>query len=175
VTRETLDETLDRVARDLTAVARDATFVARLRPQLDAPVRHGSALRTFAAAACMLAVATAAVLLRNSDSGTRALTSINRPASAAPAATAIEGVGATSELFAPRVEAVTTSNRAASTGLDTDHSRLESTIPALSSPPELDVAHLELDPLVVHPVDVSGLEIAGLSVTDLGAAGEPKE
>ena len=71
MTHETLDETLDRVANEITAVSPDAAFVARLRPQLDESVRQPFGSRTLIAATCVLALAVAARLVRHDDGGTR--------------------------------------------------------------------------------------------------------
>ena len=178
MTRETLDETLDRVAAEMTAVPPDETFIARVRPSLDRPARRGFGLRTFAIAPCLLALAVAAALMRPSGSGTRPVATSARSTCDRPTVTALETMPAGMEPSTPRAETVTATTRASgavSTGVGIDHARADFAIPALPPPPELDVAHLALDPLVVHPVDVSSIEIAEILVADLGPAEEPKE
>jgi len=175
VTRETLDETLDRVANEITAVPPDAAFVARLRPQLDESVGQPFGWRTLVAATCVLALALAASLVRHDDAGTR------RASEAPPAIVRplpLEAERAVDASVA-RAEGHEEPSIGAATGGRT-HVRMEqpiveSGIPALPVPLTIDLAHLQLDPLVVDPVDFSRIEIADISVTGLGASEEPKE
>jgi len=176
VTRETLDETLDRVAAEMTTTAPDAAFVMRLRPRLDAPARHGFVLKTLAAGACIMALALSGALLRTSDRDAGHVASMRRPAIDRPATAPLANPSAPTETFASRVQDVVSTNRAAApASVSSQPAHLDSTIPPLSPLPDLDLAHLEFDALVVHPMDVSSLQIDGLSVTELGGAEEPKE
>lgn len=176
MTRETLDETIDRVANEITAVPEEATFVARLRPQLDEPVRQAFGLRTLIAATCVLALAVAAGLMRHNDPGTGRVPVIQsenaRPVS--PSAQTARSEGDRVEQHG-RAVAAPDRGTVAVPRVEIEHEVAESAIPALSDPSLLDLAHLQLDHLVVEPVEVSSIEIPEISVPGLGASEEPKE
>jgi len=175
VTRETLDETLDRVANEITAVPPDVAFVARLRPQLDESVGQPFGWRTLVAATCVVALAVAANLVRHNGAGTR------RASEAPPAVVrplpleAERAVDANVARAKGHEEPSIGSATAGRAHVRMEHPVAESAIPALTVPPTIDLAHLQLDPLVVDPVDFSRIEIADISVTGLGASEEPKE
>lgn len=172
--RETLDETLDRVANQITAVPQDATFVARLRPHLDASGRQLSGLHTLIAATCVLALAVG--LMRSSDPGTRRSSPI-QTASARPAAPPAQTARSESEPVDRQALRATTTDRATAAvpRSEIEHTVAVSAIPALPAPPIIDLAHLQLDGLVVEPVEVSSIEIPEISVADLRMSEEPKE
>jgi hypothetical protein len=176
VTRETLDETLDRVAREITAVPPDTTFGARLRPRLDEPVRQVFGPRTLVAATCVLALAVAAGLVRHNDPATPRV-SVTQSAIAGQAAPSAQIARFAGDRADQHAGAAATTARAtvALPRVEIEHTAAESAIPALLGPSVLDVAHLQLDRLVVEPVEVSSLEIPEISVTDLGAPEGPKE
>jgi hypothetical protein len=116
--------------------------------------------------------------VRNTGSGTRPATAVAGSTSGQPMETPLNTSHEEREPSTARGEAVMTTrqaNHAVSSGAETAYAGVASTIAALSSPSELGVAHLALDPLVVDPVDVSDLEIPGLSLTELDASQDPKE
>lgn len=172
--RETLDETLDRVANEITAVPPDVALVARLRPQLDESVGQPFGWRTLVAATCVLALALAASLVRHNDAGTRRASEAP-PALVRPLPLEAERAVDANVARAGHEEQSIGAATAGQAHVRMEHPVVESAIPALPVPPAIDLAHLQLDPLVVDAVNFSRIELADISVTDLGAAGEPKE
>ena len=157
MTRETLDETIDRVANEITAVPPDSTVVARLGPQLDEPVRQAFGLRTLIAVTCVLGLAVAAGLMRSSAPGTRR-TPVMPSANARPAAPPAPTARTVGDPADQQAGMATTADRAtvAVPGGQIEHAIAES-IPALANPSLIDLAHLQFDQLVVEPVELSSL------------------
>lgn len=176
MTRETLDETLDRVANAITAVPPDPTFAERLRPALAGPAGPPVGWRASLVVACVLLLAVTAGLVRHRDSGIRRA-AVEKPyAVAQPEALQAErATSAEVVRAADRDERSTASARASAVRVETGGGIGESAIPALSPPPNIAFAHLQLDPLVVDPVDLARIELTDISVTTLGVSEEPKE
>jgi hypothetical protein len=168
MTRETLDDAVDRVAGEITAVERDPTFGARLRVRLDEP-RMVNSGRVAAVAAATLAIGLAiAGGMSNHEDQSR------RDAPAAPVATVPTGAPS-AETEAPKSRSVvwpTGRNAAIARRANRPALDAASAVEMVNAPPGLAVADLQLDPLSVPPVVVPGLEIMELSVTGLGIAEE---
>jgi len=172
VTRETLDETVDRVAAALTVVPADPSFSQRLRPRLG-----GSAHLVWMAVAASTAVVAIAIAttLRVREP---ALVPLHRPIAAvagtpppiAPADVASPGVAPTGQV------AVAARPRVAVRVAHAEHSSDESTaaMPALTAPDELAVDRLILPPLVIEPVALDSIGMDTIAVADIGGAA-PKE
>lgn len=176
MTRETLDETVDRVAAALTIVPADPSFSERLRPKLD-----GQSRLTWMAVATSAAVAAIAI---GTTLGVREQASmpVNRPIAAA-VQTPAAWIAAPS-VPSPRVGTAVHITRAERAGgaigvaagvAHAQHGSDESTaaIPALAGPDELAVDHLILAPLVIEPVALESLEMDTIAVSGIG--GDPKE
>ena len=135
MTRETLDETIDRVANEITAVPAKATCVARLRPQLDEPVRQVFGPRTLIAATCVLALAVAAGLVRHNDPGTSRVPVI-QSATARPVAPSTQTARFEGDRVDRHAGAAATTDRAtvALSRVEIEHTVSESAIPALLDP-----------------------------------------
>ena len=169
MTRETLDETIDRVAGEMTAVPSDAAFVARLRAEFDRP-QPRSGVWTACIAFAVLALAIAPVLFRSrgavpSAMPAPAVASVP-PVESRPAIAATMPAPSGTGRAMPGARVPARIDRAAN-GL--------ATIPALPTPADLDLAHLELEPLDIAPADVSSLELPDISIAGLGSTGDPKE
>lgn len=172
MTRETLDDTVDRIAAALTAVPPDPGFSQRLRPKLDGSSRLG--WMAVSAAAAVIALAILATLGRREPALVRAtapLVAVSEKPATIPSM----------RVASPRVEParrIATAARApvVTTAGPAEHGRGEpvAAIPALAVPDELDVGHLILPPLVIDAVALESLGTDTIAVPALGAA-DPKE
>jgi len=174
--REALDDTIDRVAAELTAVAADPTLAGRITARLESPPRS-----TFGWRLAIGAVATGAAVMV-------AAFVLNTPPSPA---TNDEPVAQALSLPAPSPETgvSVTATRTPDSPMR-DRGRLAPVvrrasardplpefrqIDALSSPAMLAVEDLSTDSLTVAPVDITPLYVADLIVGDVSGRQEPKE
>jgi len=170
VTPETLDESLDRVATAMTAVPVDATFVTRLQQRLDHPRRFSLGVHTIGVAAAAAAIVLAAFVVQ--DSGRAPI----RQTQSHSATSRIEPVAPAVVNSPPPGVGVPAPSPVAMRYATSDPANLSPpAIPALATPADLALGHLQVEPLIVAPVDMATLEIAELSIADLGATDEPKE
>ena len=172
--RETLDETIDRVAATLTAVPADPGFSERLAPRLAGRGDGWSNRWLFAAAAAAAVVVLALVVSDRRDQGGTAPQSAPRnaivssptvapgPVNAAPAVAAEE----------PMIEQAVLAAAPAPEFIGSDVERPPA-IAALAAPEGIGVDTLQLEALHVTPVDVGEIDIASLEIREIGAPEEP--
>ena len=172
MTRETIDDAIDRVAGELTAAAADAAFVARLRLRLERGPRVPVGWRAIGVAIAVVLLAVLASLFR-SDTSVPRVPADSLTANDVPHAPTV----ASAEAAVPDLMTATApvTPRAPDTRRIVEPPVDPHAIAALPAQRVLDVAHLQLEPLSVSPVDLSSLEITGLSMNDPGSIEEPKE
>jgi hypothetical protein len=169
VTRETLDETIDRVAATLTFVPADASFSQRLRPKLGA----ASGVSWFAVAAATTAVAVAVVVaftVRDQRQVPRDAR-LRAPLPAAAPEREVTPEPSTAMTTMPPNAAVMT---IADVARDRDETPREASIPALAAPDDLAINHLTLVPLAIDPVELERIDVDAIELTEIGVA-DPKE
>ena len=166
--RETVDETIDRVAAGLTMVPADPAAARRIAAQVNEDVRFAWP-RFVVATAVVGAVVVLAVVLRKNEREAPPIF-VARSDVSAPA----------SELPRPTV---------APQSITTDVRRMtrkraavvEETLPeipqidALPSPPPIGVDDLSTSTLTIEPVSVAPLDLANLVVADVGARDNREE
>jgi hypothetical protein len=171
--RESIDETIDRVAAALTMVPADSALAARIAERIDT---HGSTafawprLALGAAAIAVVAIVAAAVF---SDQGDVAPREDVRVTEMAPPA---EEPRTTAPTVAAPVGQVTQAARARRPR-SVEHAPLPAIpqIDALPSPALLAVDTLPTNTLTIAPVDLEPLNLANLAVSEIDARDEPKE
>ena len=171
--RESIDETIDRVAAALTVVPADSALAARIAERIDT---HGSTaaarprLALGAAAITVAAIIAAAVF---SDHGEVAPREDVRVTETAPAAREPRTTAPT--VAAPVGQATQTAR--AQTPRSVERALLPEIpqIDALPSPAVLAVDTLPTNTLTIAPVDLEPLNLADLAVGEIDARDEPKE
>jgi hypothetical protein len=171
--RESIDETIDRVAAALTMVPADSALAARIAERIDT---HGSTafawprLALGAAAIAVVAIVAAAVF---SDQGDVAPREDVRVTEMAPSA---EEPRTTAPTVAAPVGQVTQAARARRPRSIERPSLLQiPQIDALPWPAVLTVETLSTGTLTIAPVDLAPLDVTRLAVVDIEAPNEPKE
>ena len=169
--RETLDETIDRVAATLTAVPADPGFTQRLAPRLTRE-RPGWN-HTWLVGAAAAAVIFVALLVNNGRDA-----SVNAPlgvvAENAPAAPLVQGTTA-SVIEEPTVEQTTASVDPAPAVVEVNEPAPPPAIAALAAPEGIGVETLQLEALAVMPVEIGEIDIASLEVREIDGFEDPKE
>ena len=169
--RETLDETIDRVAAAMTAMPADPGFGERLAPRFASSAPWAARSLLFAAAAAAM------VLL--------AVTMTNRRE---PAAVHIAAAPATGSPPAPTADAleprdiladaapVSPAPTGAAEGVEPHaHADAAPGIAALTPPDSLHVENLAVHQLTIEAVEVERLEVPTLEIAALGVVDEEKE
>lgn len=173
--RETLDETIDRVAATLTAVPADPGFTERLASRLTGRSHAwpNSWLLAGAAAAAALVIAVLASSGRNAGMHTPQDTI----AASAPAAPALVEHLAAPVAEAPPIEQTSAPVDRAPAVVESEDGDLARppAIAALAAPDGIGVATLQLEALYVTPVDIGQIDIASLEVREIDGFEEPKE
>jgi hypothetical protein len=173
--RETIDDTIDRVAAELTLVAADPALPERITARLERQPRVTFGWRLAIGAAATAAAAMLAALVINAPPSpaidhARTADASSVPSRAiAPAAVALRAPSVSTR---DRVARVAPMPRTASAIEPLPEFRQ---IDALPSPAMLAVDDLNTDLLSVTPVDVAPLDLADLVVGDVSARDEPKE
>ena len=169
MTRETLDEAIDRVASALTAVPPDPGFARRLETRLEA---RSSGLPLWIGASAIATVIVAAVAISlNWQPRAPSIEDRSRPAAVASSS------GPAVSSAAIVIPAVAAERRADASGRPRAEV-IEPFVPAiaaLSTPELLNVDALAFESLTIAPVEFGELDLASLEVRDLGATGESKE
>ena len=179
---ETVDETIDRVAGEMTAVVADPTLTARVRERLH-PGRPPWVMPALAVASLVGIVAVAVVSMTPSDDTVLpregAELSAADIAPLVALARSVEGSGMASDLDETTV---------AVRGTDSGRVRQESEIPDAAvpamvadadppgAPAPLAIAELSVSPLTwPGTAEIAALEVAPLEVLELDLTEEPKE
>ena len=175
--REGIDDTIDRVAAELTLVAADPALPARLAAHLERQPRVTFGWRLAIGAAATAAAAMLAAFVINAPPPPaidRARTADALPVSVPSREIAPAAVAARASLVPTRdrVGRAAPMPRGASAIEPLPEFRQ---IDALPSPAILAVDELNTDLLTVAPVDVAPLDLANLVVGDVSARDEPKE
>jgi hypothetical protein len=170
---ESVDETIDRVAAQLTMVPADAALAARVAGQRGVETANPFRWQRLAfGAAAVTAVAIVALLVPREPRN-------HTPADIARAPSAVV------RTEAPRAAVAAEAAPAAVTPLLSVNRRRRSASPpplpempqieALSSPVLLTVETLTKDTLTVTPVDLAPLDLSGLTVAPIDERDQPKE
>jgi hypothetical protein len=175
--REAIDDTIDRVAAELTLVAADPELPGRITAHLERQPRMTFGWRLAIGAAATAAAAMLAAFVLNappSPAIDHARTADALPVSAPSREIAPAAVAAPAPIVPTRdrVARVASVPRGASAIEPLPEFRQ---IDALPSPAMLAVDDLNTDLLTVAPVDVAPLDLANLVVGEVAARDEPKE
>jgi hypothetical protein len=167
VTNERIDETIDRVASELTAVPPDLSFSARLRERLPDPRRRTTPLLLASAIAAL--VIAIAMFARYAPSS---------PPQSPPARAGLAPARDETTIASGPVTSVP-DPRADTSGDETVGKRgtLAIDLPGMT-PAEVDspvLAALVVDELNVDAVDVAPLDITTIEISDIDIGQEPKE
>ena len=174
--RETIDETIDRVAAQLTMVPADPALAGRIAEQLDTDAPFAW-MRWLLATGAVAAVAVLAVVVFNSSRAPQ-------PADIARATAPVPGpTGETPHAEAARASASPQIAMTAPTRGVTRRRSAEAHPPlpelpqidALESPVLLAVDNIPTKTLTIEPVDLAPLDLANLAVRELGERDDPKE
>lgn len=167
MTRETLDEAIDRVASALTAVPPDPGFARRLDTRLTA---NSSGLSVWMGASAIAMVVVAAVVI-----------SLNQPPDVPSPVAPLRPAAVTSS-EPPAISATAIVTPPVAPGRQAPASPLAEVIDpfvpalaALPTPELLNVDALTLESLTIAPVEFGELDLASLEVRDIAAIGESKE
>jgi hypothetical protein len=175
--RESIDETIDRVAAQLTMAPADPARAGRIAEQVerDAPFAWP---RLVMASVAVAALVVAVVLLKNTREADRAdiartaapasSPEVSRPRDDAPRtrdATSLMSAALTAQRVRP----------AAEPALEPEPLPEMPEIESLQSPVTLAVDTLPTDTLTIAPVDLASLDVADLAVSEIGERASPKE
>jgi hypothetical protein len=170
--RETLDEVIDRVAGEMTAVASEPEFTARLESRLAVPSSRAPLWSV--TVPVMAAVLVAAVVIstgRRSDAPARDEIPIASDTTrSAPVETSAARAGAVPAV-APALVPAQPRHRARVEVIEPQ----VPAIAALGAPDVLTVDLLNVQSLTIAPVEFGHLDMADLEVRDIGTEGEFKE
>lgn len=192
---ESLDEAIDRVARDLTAVPHDAARLARIHARLEAGARArwprsralwtGGMERPALVAVAAVAVVIAATLVpwreapagldivgsRAHEAELAARDGSTRPdvATGRPRHIDAAAVTAADDVVAPAARVFAARTRRVVDVAVAEHD--SDVIPALGVPATAAPLTLNVEPLVLSPVGIEGLAVGDLQISDLNETG----
>lgn len=174
---ESLDETIDRVAADLTMVSADPALAARIADRLETRKTLGWQ-RLALAGVAVAAIAVLAVVVSNITRDVPAVDVARATSPAAPrvepsSAAAATTVGAAESTTAVAPERAVRQRRAPAPTQDPLPELPQ--IDALSSPELIAIDTLPTDTLAIEPVDLAPLGMANLAVAEIDGRDSPKE
>jgi hypothetical protein len=168
--RETLDETIDRVAAALTVVPADPGFSERLMPRLASETRWTPRSLVFATAAAAVVLLAMMMMNRREDAP------IVQTAAAPSASPAPAFDMPTSEPAAiAETRPSTTLATSSAENVEAHDHELTAGIAALTPPDSLTVEHLAIPHLAIDAVEVERLEVPTLQIAALAITDENKE
>ena len=172
--RESIDETIDRVAARLTMAPADPDLAGRIAQQLDREAPFAWS-RLAIASAAVAAVVVTVVFFNNAPEVPSADIARSAPPAPSSAVAAPPAVAPDTDTISLSSAAIARRSAGAKAALAHEPLPEMPQIESLPSPATLAVEMLSTDTLTIEPVDLAPLDVADLAVRGIDERDSPKE